>query len=89
METELKEIKEVILSRVPPGDRWVFTNQPITKVSQSGPKVFQSLTEALEGYYQIYGNTRFYIDARKGTVEIVKDETIEKPIQKFSIYGED
>jgi hypothetical protein len=29
------------------------------------------------------------MDARRGTVEIIKQEEIEKPTKKFSLYGED
>jgi hypothetical protein len=29
------------------------------------------------------------MDARKGTVEIIKQEEVEKPTKKFSLYGEE
>jgi hypothetical protein len=82
METELKEQKELVLKRVPPGDRWVFADG-----SQIG--VYPSLTDALEAWYQESGETQFYIDARKGTVEVVKQEEITIPVKRFSLYGED
>ena len=82
METELKEQKELVLKRVPPGDRWVFADG-----SQIG--VYPSLTDALEAWYQESGETQFYIDARKGTVEVVKQEEIRIPVKRFSLYGED
>jgi hypothetical protein len=43
----------------------------------------------LEGHYQITGDTKFYMDARNGTVEIVKQQEVEKPVKRFSLYGED
>ena len=82
METEIKEQKELVLKRVPPGDRWVFANG-------SQKNVYPSLTDALEAWYQYAGDTNFYIEARKGTVEIIKEQEVEKPVKRFSLYGED
>jgi hypothetical protein len=81
MEKEIKEEKQLVLKRIPPGDRWSFA---------SGDKtIFPSLTDALEGYYQQSGDTKFYMDARNGTVEIIKQQEVEKPVKRFSLYGED
>jgi hypothetical protein len=82
METELKEQKELVLKRVPPGDRWVFADG-------SQKNIYPSLTDALEGWYQTNGDTNFYIEARNGTVEIIRQEEVEKPVKRFSLYGED
>ena len=82
METEIKEQKIQVLKRVPPGDRWVFADL-------KNSAVYPSLTDALESWYQQNGDTQFYMDARKGTVEIIKQEEIEKPTKKFSLYGEE
>jgi len=87
METEIKEQRELILKRVPPGDRWTFAPGVLSPGAQS--PIFPSLTDALESYYQLTGNTNFYIEARKGTVEIVIEEEVEKPVKRFSLYGED
>ena len=84
METEIKEQKELILVRVPPGDRWKFAASPAV-----GKTIYPSLTDALEAWYQQNGDTNFYIEARKGIVEIVRQEEVEKPITKYSLYGED
>ncbi len=81
MEIEIKEQKIQVLKRVPPGDRWVFVDGKKT--------VYPSLTDALEAWYQDNGDTQFYMDARKGTVEIIKQEEVEKPTKKFSLYGEE
>ena len=82
MITEIKEQKELILKRVPPGDRWIFAEG-------TQPTIYPSLTDALEAWFQANGDTQFYIDARKGTVEIIEQKEIEKPITKYSLYGED
>lgn len=83
MDTEIKEQRELVLKRVPPGDRWVFAN------GNSSALVYPSLTDALEAWFQLNGDTNFYIEARKGTVEIVKKEEVEVPVKRFSLYGED
>ena len=82
METEIKEHKELVLKRVPPGDRWVFADG-------SQKDIYPSLTDALEAWYQTNGDTNFYIEARNGTVEIIRQEEVEKPVKRFSLYGED
>jgi hypothetical protein len=82
MGTELKEEKQLVLKRVPPGDRWVFANG-------SANVSYPSLTDALEAWYQSFGDTQFYIDARRGTVEIIVQEEVEIPVKRFSLYGED
>jgi len=82
MEKELKEEKILVLKRVPPGDRWVFADG-------STKAIYPSLTDALEAWYQVEGDTNFYIEARKGTVEIVKQAEVEKVVKRFSLYGED
>ena len=82
-ETKVEEVKEVVLRRVPPGDRW----SPVGNSSV----VLESLTEGLEYYYQKTGQTDFFLSAKKGTVEVVTTQTVtvEKPIQRYSLYGED
>ena len=81
MEKEIKEEKELVLKRVPPGDRWVF--------AEGRSPVYASLTDALEAWYQEHGDTKFYMDARKGTVEFVMEQVVEKTVKRFSLYGED
>jgi hypothetical protein len=82
MEKELKEEKVLVLKRVPPGDRWVFADG-------STKSIYPSLTDSLEAWYQQNGDTNFYIEARKGTVEIIREEEVEIPVKRFSLYGED
>jgi hypothetical protein len=82
METEIKEERELVLKRVPPGDRWVFADGSVKGV-------YPSLTDGLEAWYQLYGDTQFFIDARRGIVEIIKQQEVEKIVKRFSLYGED
>jgi hypothetical protein len=82
MEKELIEEKQLVLKRVPPGDRWVFADG-------ASKSIYPSLTDALEAWYQVNGDTNFYIEARNGTVEIIVEEEVEIPVKRFSLYGED
>jgi hypothetical protein len=87
MEKEIKEERIIVLKRVPPGDRWNFTPEVLPPGNKN--TIFPSLTDALEGYYQLTGLTNFYIEARSGTVEIIIEEEVEVPVKRFSLYGED
>ena len=82
IETKIEEVKEVIMKRVPPGDRW----SPI-----GSSVILDSLTDALEYHFQNTGQTEFFLSARKGTVEVIhtQEVKVEKPITKYSLYGED
>jgi len=82
MEKEIKQEKELVLKRVPPGDRWIFATTP-------KGTIWPSLTDALEAWYQNTGDTNFFIEARNGTVHIIKEEEVEVPLKRFSLYGED
>lgn len=76
------EIKKEIFKRLPPGDRWV-------EIGKEDERVHNSLTEALEHYYQGNGTRQYYIDAVSGYIYRV--ETVEDPKPKprqFSIYGD-
>ena len=74
-------MKQFILQRVPPGDRW-------TKVG-SDDEIYISLTEGLNAIFLETGMTQFYMDAGKG--EVHTEDGKEKPatIKRFSLYGED
>lgn len=84
MGTEIKveQIKEVVLNRVPPGDRW----SPVDNSSI----VLESLTEGLEYFFQKKGQTEFFLSAKNGTVEVIHEKKVEveKSITKYSLYGE-
>ena len=82
MEKELKEQKELVLKRVPPGDRWSPVDSPST--------ILESLTDALEYHFQNTGQTEFFLSARNGTVEVIHkaEVKVEKPIKRYSLYEE-
>ena len=79
------EQKQLIAERVPPGDRWALTADP-------SKKVYESLTESLEAYFQqTQFNAAFYLDPLGGKLYAVKREEVKiepEPIKEFSFYGE-
>ena len=82
--TKIEEKKIAVLERCPPGDRW-------TPIHERSDTIFDSLTEALEFWFQKTGDTEFYISSRDGIVEIVESNEVEiKPqIKSYSLYGEE
>ena len=82
-----KEVKTLVLKRVPPGDQWTDANG----VSD----VFESLTDSLEYSFQKSGgkDTEFHLSAFKG--EIYSVHTIEEPDAppppkpRYTMYGEE
>lgn len=76
------EVKKEIFKRVPPGDRWIETDG-------NEDRVFPSLTEALEHYFQKTRTRQYFIDAAAGVIyKVVQEEDPVLPPQTFSIYGE-
>ncbi len=77
------EVKKPIFRRVPPGDRWIETEKP------EKDRVFPTLTDALEYYFQKTGMRQYYIDAATGTIyKITVEEDPVVPPPTFSIYGD-
>ena len=82
-----KEVKTLVLKRVPPGDQWTDANG----VSD----VFESLTDGLEYSFQKSGgkDTEFHLSAFKGDIYSV--HTIEEPDAppppkpRYTMYGEE
>lgn len=86
-EVEVREKKERVAKRVPPGDRW----EPLFGTLDSEELVFESLTDILEYIFQEQGSTQFYMDAREGYVYTVQKEEVKRepqPTKKYSLYGE-
>lgn len=81
-ETKTEISREVVFKRVAPGDRWSDISSPDV--------ILPTLTEALEYHFQKTGETEFFLSARNGTVEVMKvtETVVEKPVQKYSLYGE-
>ena len=76
------EIKEPILKRRPPGDRWV-------EINGDGQLVYPTLTAALEYIFQKTRCKQYFFDAGDGTVSMIRQEADpELEIPTFSIYGD-
>ena len=75
-------MKELIASRVPPGDRW-------TLIESESDIVYGSLTDCLNQIYVVHKSSQFFIDAKKGEVYIEDGVDKPQPIKKFSLYGEE
>ena len=79
---EVKEQKELVLQRVPPGDQW----SPITGDTNM---VLPTLTEGLEYIYQRDGHRDFHLAALDGKVYAVEEVEVAPPPPKtFNLYGE-
>ncbi len=78
-----KEVKTLVLTRVPPGDRWTDAVTP--------GEVFESLTDGLEYVFQKSQgkDTEFHLSAFKGQIYSVHTETEQKETKRYSLYGED
>jgi len=68
----------VVLTRVPPGDRWNLDGQ-----------VYDTLTDGLNAVFVKTGCTVFLINAKEGTVSIQREaESVPVPPKRFSLYDE-
>jgi hypothetical protein len=75
------EVKTPIFRRYPPGDRWVEVS--------TADRVYQTLTEALEYYFQQHGTRQYYIDAGEGIVYKIDTREDPAPVpRKYSLYGD-
>jgi hypothetical protein len=79
----MEQIEKYILiaKRVPPGDRWSLLNDD---------KVYNSLTETLEAYYQTVNTPYdFKLSPLKGELYVITTENVAPPPpKKFNIYGD-
>ena len=82
-----KEVKTLVLKRVPPGDQW-------TDAVGESP-IFESLTDGLEYSFQKSDgkNTEFHLSAFKGEIYSVHTEeqpdAPPPPKPRYSMYGEE
>ena len=74
-------MKELVASRVPPGDRWAL-------IESESDIVYGSLTDCLNQIYKVHSTAQFEIDAREGTISIDDGVPIVEPIKTFDLYGE-
>jgi len=72
---------KIVANRVPPGDRWVLTNEVTSDQS-----VISSLTETLNTIYQQTEDRIFTVDAVKGEIQV--DTEIQEGPRKWDLYGE-
>jgi len=79
----MEQIEKYILiaKRVPPGDRWSLLNDD---------KVYNSLTETLEAYYQTVNTPYdFKLSPLKGELYVITTEEVAPaPPKRFNIYGD-
>lgn len=80
------EVKKSIFKRVPPGDRWIELKENGDAITD---RVFSTLTDALEHYFQKVGARQYYIDAAQGMIfKVVEEADPIIPPKQFSIYGD-
>ena len=73
-------MKELVLTRVPPGDRWRDKKDGLT---------MDNLTDAIEHIFQRTGDKQFYIDCAGGEIHVDDGIEPEKEPAMYSIYGEE
>ena len=77
-------MKELVLTRVPPGDKWKDV-----KGGEGGAPIMDTLTDALNFIYQRTRCQQYWIDAGKGEVYMEDGKTEPAVVKQYSIYGEE
>ena len=83
-----KDVKTLVLKRVPPGDQ-------LTDIDDNSAGIFPSLTDGLEYSFQKSGGkiTEFHLSSFKGEIYSVHTEeepdTPPPPKPRYSMYGEE
>jgi hypothetical protein len=77
-------MKDLALTRVPPGDRWKDPNSDVGDI-------YESLTEGLQYLFESVNAVEFHISAKDGKVFVVKPDLPKEPEppKSYSLYGED
>ena len=84
---EKKEVKQLVLKRVPPGDQWTDAN--------AESSTFPTLTDGLEYTFHKSGGktTEFHLSSFKGEIYSVTTEDVPDapppPKPRYSMYGEE
>ena len=73
-------MKELVLTRVPPGDKWRDVKDNET---------MDSITDGIEHIFQRTGDKQFYIDCAKGEIYVEDGKPEPKPVKQFTMYGEE
>ena len=85
---ETKEIRTLILKRVPPGDQW-------QDIDEKSAGIFPSLTDGLEHTFHKSGGkiTEFHLSSFKGEIYSVTEQEVPDapppPKPRYSMYGEE
>ena len=85
---ETKEVKTLVLERVPPGDQW-------QDIDEKSAGIFPSLTDGLEYTFHKSGGqtTEFHLSSFKGKIYSVQTEeqpdAPPPPKPRYSMYGEE
>ena len=74
-------MKELVAQRVPPGDRWVLSEE-------ENDVVYGTLTDCLNQIFMVHQASQFFVDAKKGEVYIEDGVEKPQPVKKYSLYGE-
>ena len=83
-----KEVKQLVLKRVPPGDQW-------TDAEDRSAGIFPTLTDGLEYTFHKSGGktTEFHLSSFKGEIYSVTQEEVPDtpppPKPRYSMYGEE
>ncbi len=75
-------MKQLVATRVPPGDRWVLDEE-------ENDVIYGSLTDCLNQIFLVHEATQFFVDAKKGEVYIEDGVEKPQPVKKYSLYGEE
>jgi|TARA_B100000035_G_C20724958_1_gene432916 hypothetical protein len=75
-------MKQLVATRVPPGDRWVLDEE-------ENDVIYGSLTDCLNQIFLVHQATQFFVDAKKGEVYIEDGVEKPQPVKKYSLYGEE
>jgi len=75
-------MKELVAQRVPPGDRWVLSEE-------ENDVVYGTLTDCLNQIFMVHQASQFFVDAKKGEVYIEDGVEKPQPVKKYSLYGEE
>ena len=75
-------MKQLVATRVPPGDRWVIDEE-------ENDVIYGSLTDCLNQVFLVHQANQFFVDAKKGEVYIEVGVEKPQPVKKYSLYGEE
>ena len=75
-------MKELVVTRVPPGDKWALLND-------ESDIVYGSLTDCLNQIFMVHEAKQFFIDAKKGEGYIEDGVEKPQPVKKYRLYGEE